>query len=210
MTFFSDLRYGARSLRKTPGLMFVATLALAIGIGLTATMWSIIYGALLKGLPFPEGERIVAIARTNPSKAVDRMGVTIHDYADYAAQQRVFDDFGASHCGTMNVSGGEKPERYDGCWVTAGAMSISRVRPLLGRLIHPGEDKPGGELVAVISYSMWRDRFGSDSAIVGKGIRVNGHPYTIVGVMPDAYDFPENSKLGLPDQIGRASCRERV
>src|SRR5688572_2961519 len=118
MSIFRDLRYGARSLRKSPGLMIVATLALGFGIGLTATMWSIIYGAMIKGLPYPNGERIMVVWRTNPSRGIDRMGVTIHDYADYAAQQKSFEQLGGYTCGTMNVSGTEKAERFAGCWMT--------------------------------------------------------------------------------------------
>jgi putative ABC transport system permease protein len=200
MNLLTELRYGARTLRKSPGLMVVATIALAFGIGVTAVMWSIIYGALLKGLPYDQGDRIMAVYRANPSRNQDRMGVTVHDYADWSAQQRVFDDFGASRCGTMNLSGGDKPERYDGCWVTASAMTISRVQPMLGRLIRAGEDKPGGEAVTVLGYSIWRDRYGSDPGILGKGVRINGKPYTVVGVMPDGYLFPDNAKLWVPEQ----------
>src|SRR5688572_7881839 len=119
MSLFRDLRYGARSLRKSPGLMVVATLALSFGIGLTATMWSIIYGAMIKGLPYEDPQSIVAMFRTNPSRDIDRMGVTAYDYADWVAQQKSFEMIGASTCGTINVSGVEKAERYDGCWMTA-------------------------------------------------------------------------------------------
>ncbi len=97
MSLLRDLRYGARTLRKSPALVIVATLALGIGIGLSATMWSIIYGALLKGLPFPDGDRIVVVFRANPSRSGnDRMGVTIQDYSDYVSQQKSFDAFGGS------------------------------------------------------------------------------------------------------------------
>ena len=200
MNILTDVRYGARTLRKNPGLMLIATLALAFGIGLTATMWSIIYGALLKGLPYDDAGRIVAVYRANPSRNQEHMGVTVHDYADWAAQQHVFSDFGASRCGTMNVSGGDKPERYDGCWVTAGAMSVSRVQPMLGRLIQSSDARPGGDKVAVIGYSVWRDRYASDSTVLGRGIRVNGEPYTVVGVMPQGYLFPSNTEVWIPEQ----------
>jgi putative ABC transport system permease protein len=180
--------------------MFVATLALAFGIGVTGTMWSIIYGALIKGLPFDKPNQIVTVWRTNLSRNEDRMSTTIHDYTDWAAQQHVFSEMGAYRCGTMNVSGRDKPERYDGCWTTAGALSLPHVRPMLGRLIQPGEDKPGGEAVAVLGYAMWRDRYASDSSVVGSAIRVNGHPYTIVGVMPEGFLWPDNNQLWIPDQ----------
>src|SRR5213593_4013269 len=100
MSILRDLRYGARTLRKSPALMIVATLALGVGIGLTATMWSIIYGALIKGLPYSESERIVVLNRTNPSKNQRRIGMTIHDFYDYRAQSKSFELLGGNTCGT--------------------------------------------------------------------------------------------------------------
>jgi putative ABC transport system permease protein len=201
MSILRDLRYGARTLRKSPGLMIVATLALGIGIGLSATMWSIIYGAIIKGLPYRDAERIVVVSRTNAKFGPrNRMGVTVHDYYDYAAQQKSFEAFGGSTCGTVNVSGTEKAERFDGCWTTAGGLEMPQVRPILGRLIQPGEDRAGGERVAVIGYSMWQGRYGGSSDIIGKTIRANGQPYTVVGVMPEGFLWPNNSKIWLPYQ----------
>ncbi|HEY8174724.1 MAG TPA: ABC transporter permease [Gemmatimonadaceae bacterium] len=202
MSIFRDLRYGARTLRKSPGVMIVATLALGIGIGLSATMWSIIYGAIIKGLPYQDAERIVVVSRTNPSRGPrNRMGVTVHDYYDYAAQQKSFEAFGGSACGTVNVSGTEKAERFDGCWMTAEALQIPRVAPIKGRLIRPGEDRAGGERVAVIGYSMWHGRYGGSDDAIGKAIRVNGQPYTIVGVMPEGFLYPNNAKIWIPYQV---------
>src|SRR5438105_1239510 len=151
MSILRDLRYGARTLRRSPGLIVVATLALGVGIGLSATMWSIIYGAMIKGLPYRDAERIVVVSRTNPKFGPrNRMSTTVHDYYDYAAQQKSFEAFGGSACGTINVSGTEKAERFDGCWMTASGLEMPQVRPILGRLIQPGEDRAGGERVAVI------------------------------------------------------------
>ncbi|MGH7679907.1 MAG: ABC transporter permease, partial [Gemmatimonadaceae bacterium] len=198
MSLLRDLRFGARSLRKSPGLMVVATLALSFGIGLTATMWSIIYGAMIKGLPYDDPQSIVAVFRTNPSRDIDRMGVTAHDYADWVPQQKSFEMLGASTCGTINVSGVEKAERFDGCWMTAAAMAIPRITPLMGRLFRTDEDRPGGERVAIISHAMWQSRYGSGGDIVGKPIRVNGHPHTIVGVMPEGFLYPNNTRIWVP------------
>jgi putative ABC transport system permease protein len=201
MSLLRDLRYGARSLRKSPGLMIVATLALGVGIGLSATMWSIIYGAMIKGLPYEDPQRIVVAFRTNPSRDIDRMGVTVHDYADWVAQAKSFEHLGANTCGTMNVSGTEKAERYDGCWMTASALEIPRTRPIMGRLFQPGEDRPGGERVAIIGHSMWQNRYAGARDIVGKPIRVNGLPHTIVGVMPEGFLYPNNSQIWIPYQV---------
>jgi putative ABC transport system permease protein len=196
-----DVRYGIRSLLKSPGLTIVATLALTLGIGLTATMFSLVYGALIRGLPYPDGDRIVVVYRNNPTRNQRQLGVPIHDYHDYAERQKSFETIGAYYSGTVNVSGTAQAERYTGSFVTAGALAVPRVPPLRGRTIRPGEDAPGGEKVAVISYAMWQTRFGGDSSAVGQTIHANGVPYTIVGIMPEGFNFPDDARIWLPLQM---------
>ena len=195
-----DVRYGIRTLIKNPALFAISTLALTLGIGLTTTMFSIVYGALMKGLPYPDGDRVVAVQRSNPVRGIRRQPIPIQDYYDFKAQQRSFTDLAATTSGTIYVSGDEKAERFDGSWITANAFSMIGVQPLLGRLFRAGEDVPGGERVAIIGYTMWRDRYASDRGILGKRIRVNGQPYTVVGVMPDKFEFPNNDRIWLPLQ----------
>src|ERR687888_2168054 len=110
MSAFREFRYGARALRKSPALTVVAVLALTLGIGLTTTMFSIVYGALMKGLPFPEGDRIVLVQRNNLARDIRRMPLPIHDFVDYRAQQRSFEGMAGFTSGTVNVSGSEKAE----------------------------------------------------------------------------------------------------
>jgi putative ABC transport system permease protein len=196
-----DIRYGVRALRKTPGLSLVAMLALTLGIGLTTTMFSIIYGAMMKGLPFPGGDRIMVVFRTSPERGVRRMGVPISDYADYRRQQHSFESIAAYYSGTVNVSGTGEAERYTGSWVTASTFDVVGTRAFLGRTIRPGDDTPGGGRVTVISYGMWRKRFGGDSGVVGRVVRANGAPFTIVGVMPPGFVFPDDADLWLPLQL---------
>ncbi len=195
-----DVRYGIRTLTKSPALFAISTIALTLGIGLTTTMFSIVYGALMKGLPYPDGDRIVAVQRHNPARGIQRQALPIQAYFDYKAQQRSFSDVAAVTSGTIFVSGEEKAERFDGSWVTANALTMLGVQPYMGRLFRPGEDTPGGEKVAIIAYSNWRGRYGSDPNILGKHIRVNGQPYTIVGVMPEHFGFPNNDQIWVPLQ----------
>ena len=196
-----DIRYGIRSLIKSPALAFVATLALTLGIGLTATMYSIIYGALMKGLPFEEGDRIVQMVRNNPLMNAQSMGTPVSDYVDYRDAQKSLSNFGAYYTGTVNVSGEVDAERFTGAFVTASTFDLARVRPLLGRYFQAGEDTPSGPRVTVLGYGMWQRRFGGDSAIVGKVLRANGIPYTIIGVMPEGFLFPDDAALWLPLQL---------
>ncbi|MEP6494166.1 MAG: ABC transporter permease [bacterium] len=195
-----DVRYGIRSLIKAPGLSFVAVLALTLGIGLTTTMFSIVYGALMKGLPYPDGDRVVIVQRTNPARGIQRQSLPIQDYVDYKAQQHSFTELAAVTSGSIYVSGQEKAERFDGSWITANTFDMIAVHPILGRNFRAGEDTPSGEKVAIIAYSTWKERYGGDAAIVGKQIRVNGVPYSVVGVMPNGFAFPNNDKIWIPLQ----------
>jgi putative ABC transport system permease protein len=195
-----DIRYGSRSLRKHLGLSFVAIFALTMGIGLTTTMFSIVYSALMRGLPYRDADRIVTVFEQNLSRHWMRMDASIHDYADIRAQQRSFSQLGAYRGGTVNVSGTEKAERYQGTWVTASVFDIAGVPAVIGRSIRAGDDRPGGEPVAVLGYSMWQNRFAGDKGIIGTSLRANGVPYTIIGVMPEHFAFPDDGALWLPLQ----------
>src|SRR3954468_2971618 len=149
-----DIRYGFRSLLQSPALSIVAALALTIGVALTTTMFSILYGALMKGLPFDEGDRIVMIQRSDLTRPNNNFDVSIQDYADYKAQQKTLEDIAGSTSGTINVSGGDRAERYSGTWMTANGFDVLRVKPLLGRGFLPGEDGPSGAKVAILSYDV--------------------------------------------------------
>ncbi len=195
-----DISLGLRTLRKTPGLALVATIALTFGIGLTTMMFSIVYGAMLKGLPFEGGDRIAAIFMTNPEKDIRQSSINLQDYADIAAAQTSFESFGGWTSGTMNVSGTERAERFSGSWITVQGFSMPGIAPLYGRAFLPGEDTPTGAKVAVIGYDMFQSRFGGDRTVIGRTIRVNGVPYEVVGVMPDGFAWPNNDQLWLPMQ----------
>jgi putative ABC transport system permease protein len=195
MSFLKDLRYGARKLVRNPGFSALSVLTLAVGIGLTTTMFSIVYGALLRGLPFEDGDRVVSVERNNPSRDIDDMGVTQHDFNDYRAQTRSFEGLALFSNGTFNVSGTERPERYDGAYLSANAFRLLRVQPQLGRTFREGEDAPGAPAVVVLSDDLWKNRFGGDRGILGKTIRVNGEQAEVIGVMQPGFKFPANEDL---------------
>ena len=179
----------------------VAVLALALGIGLTTTMFSIVYGALLRGMPFPEADQLAAVARQNLSRGNGFMSAPVHDYLDYRAQQRSFTALAAFYGGTANVSGAEKAERFDGAWVSANLFDVLGVRPILGRAFTPDEETPGAGNVVVLGHAMWRDRYGASQSVIGTSIRVNGLPHTVVGVMPEKFAYPNRHSLWMPLQL---------
>lgn len=200
-SWLRDFKLGLRTLRKSPGLTVVSTIALTFGIGLTTMMFSIVYGALLKGLPFEDGDRIVMLWRNDPREGDDgRQNMSLQDFADLKAQQRSFSRIGAYTGGTMNVSGEDRPERYSGTWITSDGLAMTNTAPLIGRAFGLGDDVPGGPRVAILGFAMWRDRFGSDDAVLGRSIRVNGLPYEVVGVMPEGFEYPDGGQLYLPFQ----------
>ncbi|MFL5538150.1 MAG: ABC transporter permease [Longimicrobiaceae bacterium] len=198
MSLLKDLRYGARKLVHNPGFAAVTVVTLALGIGLTTTMFSIVYGALLRGLPFEHAERIVSVRRANPVRDFREMEVSPHDFVDYRAQARSFEGLAAFTSGTVNVSGSEKPERFDGAYMSANAFEVLRARPLLGRTFRPGEDAVGAPAVVVLGYDIWQNRFRGDRAIIGRTIRVNGEQAEVIGVMPPRFKFPVSEALWVP------------
>ncbi len=198
-TFLSDLRHGLRMLVKHPGLAAISITALALGIGLTATMWSITYGGILRGLPFEDADAIIHLERARPSHDIESYGVPVSDFVAWRAAQRSFEDLAAFYDGTINVSGAEgKPQRYEGGFMTASTFALLRVRPVLGRVFTEEENRPGAPPVVILGWDVWQNRFEGDSGIVGRTLRANGVTREIVGVMPRGFLFPTASHLWLP------------
>ncbi len=133
--FWQDVRHGVRLLIKSPALTVVAVLALTAGIGLTTTMFSIVYGALFRGLPFEQPKQIIHLERRNVQEGgSNSLEVPIHDLIDWRAQQRSFEGLAGFYTGTVNLSGVERAERHDGAFMSANTFSLLRVRPVLSRL----------------------------------------------------------------------------
>jgi predicted permease len=201
-TLLADIRYGARMLIKRPGINALAIVALALGIGLTTTMFSIVYVAVLRGLPYEDSDELVALFRTRPAQDIRFMAVSIHDFADWRAQQKSFEDIAAYFAETVNVGGTEgRPIRYLGAYASAQLFDVLGVRPILGRTFRPEEDHPSTPPVMILSYRAWQDRFQGDPGIVGKTVRANAEVTTIVGVMPEKFGFPQQMDAWLPLRI---------
>lgn len=200
--FFKDVRYGVRMLIGSPVLSLIAIVAFSLGIGLTTTVFSIVNGAMYKGLPFPEGERIVSIWRSNPERDIERGGVSLHDFVDYRDQQTVLESFGLWDNGAVNLIGADdKPERYAGSRVTANMFEILQVAPALGRGFLPGEDEPGAQPVLILGYEVWQEKFDGSPDVIGLTVRTNGEPRTIVGVAPEGFQFPIEAQMWAPLEI---------
>ena len=195
---FQELRIGARSIARSPGLTGVAVLALALGIGLTTTMFSIVNGVVLQGLPFEESEKLLHIEANQLADDLESMEIPLHDYLEYKDQQTTFEDLGAFYEGTIYVTDDVGPLRYDGAFMTDNTFSLLRARPEIGRLFLPGEGQKSAELVLVLGYRTWQDRYHGSTDVLGEAVRVNGEMGTIVGVMPDGFRFSVESDVWVP------------
>jgi len=188
-----DLRFGVRMLLKQPGFTLIAVFTLALGIGANTAIFSVVNGVLLKSLPFPESDRLLAVSET--SKDVPVMSVAYPNYLDWRARQSVFEDLAARFPTGGVLTGGGEPERVFGNWVTASFFPTLGIKPHLGRFFNEEEDKPGAEALIVLGYGLWQRRFGGDQSLIGKTIFYNGEGWTVVGVMPADFDFYGRNNL---------------
>lgn len=193
-----DLRFGLRMLAKTPGHTLAAVLALALGIGLSTAMFSIVYGAIIRGLPFEESERLLHVENNNPSRKQRSLEIFLPDFLAMRERQKSFEDLAAFGVGTVNLSGDERPERYEGAFISSGFLEMLRVKPLIGRGFHASEDAPGAPPVVLLGWGVWQTRYNGDPKVVGRPVRVNGEAGTIVGVLPKDFAFPINQEIWVP------------
>ncbi len=195
-TLWQDAKYGARMLLKSRSVTLIVVLMLALGIGANTAIFSVVYGVLLRPLPYPEPERIVQVAW----KYGDFFGdFNDQQYRFTAEHARSFQHIAATTGASFTLLGGEEPQRVQGLHVTPDYFSVLGVPPALGRGIAAEEDVPGAARVAVLSDAVWKTQFAARTDVVGRTIHLNGEPYTVVGVMPAAFSAPSaNISVWLP------------
>ncbi len=195
-TLMQDLRYGLRMLATRPGFTAVVILTLALGIGANTAIFSVVNAVLLRPLSYPDSERIIWIEGVNPSKGITESNISAQDFRDWTTQNQVFEQMAIFVIGGAALTGGDaEPERVARTAVSASFFPLLGVKPVMGRTFLPEEDSPGRDQMAVVSYSLWQRRFGSDPNLIGKNIDVSGRSTTVVGIMPPAYDFPQRTEL---------------
>jgi putative ABC transport system permease protein len=202
-SFLDDSRYALRSLGRDPFLALAATLTLAVCIGANTTVFSVANSILIRPLPYPASERIDWISeRSGPAR--EDVGAA-PDYFSLREQNRIFEDVAAFDPMTVNWTGVERPEQLDAADVSASFFRVMGTQPMLGRVLAPEEEGPKAPSVAVLSYAFWRNRMGGDPLIVGKTIALDRLPRTIVGVMPQGFDFPRGTQLWVPTVLDKAA-----
>jgi predicted permease len=180
----ADTRYGLRQLRRNPGFTLVAVLTLALGIGASTAIFSVVDAVLLRPLPYARPDRLVTVLQGKGSGPVAPA-----NFKDWQARNRVFKDMGAAEWWEANLQGHDKPERVMGLHLTPEVLRLLGVQPVLGRIFSQDEGEKGREHVVVLSHGLWQRRFGADPGVVGSTVRLNGEAYTVVGVMPAGFKF---------------------
>lgn len=190
-----DIRYAARKLSRTPGFTAIAAFTLALAIGATTAIFSVIDGVLLTPLPFREPERVV---RVTNMRAGNRMVSSVPDFVDFQKQTKSFASMAGIDNQAMNLTGGGDPERLQAARVGASFWGLLGVNPSLGRGFAPNEDALAAGRVVVLSDGLWKRRFGADRRIVDKTITLDGNSYTVIGVGPPRFSYPDRPDLWVP------------
>ena len=193
---FQDLRFGFRMLLKTPGFTLVAIFTIAFGIGANTAIFSVVNAVLLRPLPYRSAERIVAIQEI--SKEGKRIQVTPANFLDWRAQNTVFEHLSAILTRTANLAGENEAERIDIAMTSADFFDVFGAQPQHGRLFLPDDEKAGHDAIVVISHALWQQRYGADAGIVGKPITLDGATYTVAGVAPVGFQYPDKTEVWLP------------
>src|ERR1700753_3729685 len=185
-----DVRFGMRTFIRNPVFSLVAVLTIAIGIGANVLVLTLVERILLSPLPYPEPDRLVKLIQSYPEQGLDTWGLSPANFSAYHEQNHTFEAVAAySNSGTILTGSGD-PEYLQATRVTADYFKVFGVNPVHGRTFAPGEDAQGKNNVAVISYGLWRQRFGSDPSIIGRSLVLSDVPTEVVGVMPEAFGFP--------------------
>ena len=208
-SLFSDIRYAIRNLVKRPGFTAIAILTLAVGIGANSTIFSAVNSLLLKPLPFPELDRVVTIWDKVPAHGVEHNEVALANYLDWRDQNQSFEKLALHRWWSTNLTGVEPPERIQGFLVTGNFFDVIGTRPIMGRGFLEHENQPGSDAVAVITHSLWQRRFGGDPNIINKTIALNSITRTIVGVMPEQFNYPKGAEVYAPLPITPELARNR-
>jgi predicted permease len=191
---YSDVLYAFRLLRRSPAFSLPAVLTLAIGIGASTAVFSLVQAFLLRPLPYPDASRLVVVWEELRVLGIDRFPAPVGDFVDYKNENRVFDDMGAVEDARFVLRAGDYPERVLAIRTTANIFPMMALRTVLGRTFSLSENLPGHGNVALLSNALWRDRFGSDRTILGKDIVLDGTSYQVVGVLAQNSRF----SLGYP------------
>jgi putative ABC transport system permease protein len=197
-TFLQDVRFGARTLVRSPAFTLIAIACLALGIGVNTAIFSVVNGILMTPFGFSEPERLVVLNSSNPPRDIQEAGMSYQDFRDLRRDASSFEGMAAQTFRSLTLTDLEEPVRLPGATISWNLFPILGIRPHLGRTFREDEDRLGASGTVLLGYDVWVQRFGADSAILGRTIGVNGRPHAVVGVMPERFKFPEAQELWIP------------
>jgi predicted permease len=189
-TLLQDTKYGCRMLARNPGFTAIAVLTLAIGIGASTAIFSVVDTVLLRPLPYQQPDRLVVVSESLPGMSRDEIGVAAGEFEDYRDHNRSFSEVAAYESSGFNLTGVGKPSRVNAAALSASAFPLLGVSPELGRGFTPEEDRYGSSSVVVLSHALWEHQYGRDPSILGKTVKLDEKPFTVIGVMPASFRFP--------------------
>ena len=206
-----DVRFAARTLRRSPALTAIAVACVALGVCVTTTIFSAVHGILIRPLPYERADELVAVYAQNPAREIRGSNVSYPDYVSWRDANRSFSALALWTWSSQAFSGdGGEAERVEGASITTNLLPILGVRPMLGRPFLREEEEDGKDHVVLLGYGLWRRRFGGDRSVLGRIIVVNGRPHTVVGVMPPRFNFPERGEVWVPFGAPKWATEERM
>ncbi len=205
-SFISDIRFGFRMLIKSPVFTIAAVLCLGLGIGANAAIFAFLYGIVISPLPFEDSNRLIMIREYAAERGFN-MSVSYPDFIDWRQQQQVFEEILAVGGTSRTLLGEGEPERIQGARISHTMHDVLRVQPIVGRGITEEDDSEGAPGVVLIGHGLWERRFGSDPALVGTAISLSGEPFTVIGIMPRGFTFPETARFWVPLRLNPVNNR---
>jgi putative ABC transport system permease protein len=193
-----DIRYAVRSLVHDAGVSAIVIVCLSLGIGVNATLFSLVDGILIQSLPFADADRLLFLTENNERRGIRESDVSYPDLKDFRERTTAFAAIAAIDGRTIALTEGVEPERFSGAAMTWNMFPVLGVAPILGRHFNPEDDRPGAEPVVMLGHEVWQRRYHGDPSLVGRSVSVNGRPHTVVGVMPPGFMFPEQQKIWIP------------
>jgi predicted permease len=205
-----DVRLAARSLRRSPGFTITTILVAAIGIGANTAVFSVTDHVLVRPLPFVDAGRLVQVWEDYSSRGYPQSEASPANWRDWRRQNRSFETLAAYTFASMNLIGGGAPERVETARMSADMLPMLGVQPALGRWFAPNEEKPGAPGTLILSDSLWKMRFGADPAVIGRNLVLDGTSFTVIGIMPASFSFPNRDiRIWIPLQLEEQSFEDR-
>src|SRR5690348_7610324 len=197
-SWFQDIRYGFRMLTKNPGFTLVVIIALALGIGVNTALFSVVYGILLKPLPYAQGKELVVLQQDFAKSHQPNVFFSVKEIQDYREQAKSLAQVEEYHGMSFILLDGQQPDNVQTGVVSAHFFDLLGVKPYLGRFFTDADDKPGADAVLVLSYDYWKKRHGGDPSIIGRHFRMNDKVHTVIGVLPPIPQFPRENDVYMP------------